>query len=163
MKITITWAAALLLTGLLITGKVWAHQPSDKVLNMFHQAASEADFERYFSLLADNAVFLGTDAGERWTKAEFAAYVEPYFSRGRGWTYQVESRNYTVVESEGLVLFDEILSNSTYGKCRGSGVLKRGESGWQIMQYNLSIPIPNDIASKVVKQIKQYEIGEQRE
>jgi len=143
----------------LLANSVWAHKPSDKVLDAFHQAASEADFTRYFSLMDDNAIFLGTDAGERWTKSEFAKYVRPYFSKGKGWTYKSLSRNYTVVEPDSVVIFDEILVNDAYGTCRGSGVLKKGENGWLIVQYNLSVPIPNDIAKKVVQEIRNFELS----
>ncbi|MCP4661770.1 MAG: nuclear transport factor 2 family protein, partial [bacterium] len=36
------------------------------VVDAFHRAAAQADEEGYFALLAPAAVFLGTDAGERW-------------------------------------------------------------------------------------------------
>jgi len=39
----------------------------DAVLTSLHQAASDADGELYFSLFADDAVFMGTDATERWS------------------------------------------------------------------------------------------------
>ena len=50
------------------------------VLDDFHAAAAQADEARYFGHLDDKAVFLGTDASERWTKAQFQAYAHPYFS-----------------------------------------------------------------------------------
>lgn len=49
--------------------------------------------------------------------------------------------------------FDELLSNDAYGTCRGSGVLLLTGSGWRIAQYNLSIPIPNDLAAEIVAMI----------
>ena len=39
----------------------------DQVLTAFHAAAAAADGELYFSLFADDAIFIGTDAAERWT------------------------------------------------------------------------------------------------
>ena len=42
-----------------------------------HRAAAEADGEVYFSLMADDAIYLGTDASERWTLAEFKAFADP--------------------------------------------------------------------------------------
>lgn len=50
--------------------------------------------------------------------------------------------------------FDELLANDAYGTCRGSGVLLLTESGWRIAQYNLSIPIPNELAAKIVAVIR---------
>ena len=44
-----------------------------QVLDSFHEAAADGDWEAYFNLMADQAVFLGTDVGERWPKAEFQA------------------------------------------------------------------------------------------
>ena len=58
----------------------------DEVLDAFHDAASKADGASYFSLFAEDAVFIGTDAAERWSVDEFKAFAEPYFSEGRGWS-----------------------------------------------------------------------------
>jgi len=132
-----------------------------KVLNTFHQAAANADQFLYFSLLDDQAIFLGTDGSERWNKKEFSDFVTPYFSKGQGWLYQPRQRKITIIpENKGntqLAFFDELLENKNYGQCRGSGVLRLTSSGWKILQYNLSIPVPNGIASDVVGQIKSYQ------
>ena len=53
----------------------------NNTLDAFHTAASEADEDTYFALLADNAVFLGTDASERWTKPQFQEWAAQYFER----------------------------------------------------------------------------------
>ena len=39
----------------------------DAVLTGLHQAASDGDGEAYFRLFAEDAIFMGTDATERWT------------------------------------------------------------------------------------------------
>ena len=52
-----------------------------------------------------------------------------------------------------MAWFDEALDTPNMGPCRGSGVLVRGGDAWKIAQYNLSIPIPNDLADGIVKQI----------
>ncbi|MFT6901627.1 MAG: hypothetical protein ACJAXS_001820 [Colwellia sp.] len=49
-----------------------------------------------------------------------------------------------------------MLENKSYGMCRGSGLLINTENGWKILQYNLSIPVPNAIALQVVTPIKGY-------
>ncbi|MDX1393102.1 MAG: nuclear transport factor 2 family protein, partial [Gemmatimonadota bacterium] len=41
------------------------------VLDALHQAASDADFDRYFGLYAEDFIFLGTDATERWDRPSF--------------------------------------------------------------------------------------------
>jgi ketosteroid isomerase-like protein len=134
-----------------------ANTDIDKTLNSFHQAASKANLKQYFSLLTDNAVFLGTDATERWTKKEFENFVEPYFSKGHGWTYKTIERHITLNKDNKSAFFDELLENKNYGLCRSSGLLYKTSAGWKIAQYNLSVPLPNEIAKTIVKHIKQYQ------
>ncbi len=131
-----------------------ANDKLDQTLDNFHQAASEADFERYFSLLAEESIFLGTDATERWTKQQFAEYVKPYFARGQGWTYVSTERNFSPIAGTNLVFFDELLENDNYGQCRGTGVLRLNNGQWQILQYNLSVMVPNQLAKSVVSLIQ---------
>jgi len=124
-------------------------------LDDFHDAASKADGARYFAHFAPDAVFLGTDATERWTLAEFRAFAEPYFSKGRGWTYTPKERHVTIGPDGSTAWFDEILWNEKYGTCRGSGVLLKIDGAWRIAQYNLSIPIPNDLAGDITERIRK--------
>lgn len=129
----------------------------NKVLNSFHQAAADAKAKPYFDLLSEDSIFLGTDAGERWTKEEFKAFVVPYFSKGQGWLYIPTQRNISLMTTGQVAFFDELLSSESYGTCRGSGVLIKTQQGWKISQYNLSIPMPNGIAKALVKQIKDHD------
>jgi ketosteroid isomerase-like protein len=126
----------------------------DQALDAFHQAAAQADAKTYLNLLTPDSIFLGTDASERWTKAEFTAFVKPYFNKGKGWTYRSIERHVSLFSQGGMAFFDELLDNDKYGICRGSGILIKTDQGWKISQYNLSIPVPNAIAVDVVKQIK---------
>ncbi|MGE0787366.1 MAG: nuclear transport factor 2 family protein [Sandaracinaceae bacterium] len=115
------------------------------VLDDWHAAAAAADEDRYFDHLAENAVFLGTDATERWTKDAFRAYAHPHFARGRAWTFRALRRGIDVSPSGSIAWFDEDLETENLGPARGSGVLVRGDDGvWRIAQYNLAITIPND-------------------
>jgi hypothetical protein len=123
------------------------------VLDGFHAAAAAADEEKYFAALAPDAVFLGTDATERWTKDEFRRYAHPLFAKGKGWTYKATSRWISFSPDRRVAWFDELLESAHYGTCRGSGVLISIGGAWKIEQYNLSIPIPNALADGVVKQI----------
>lgn len=124
------------------------------VLDDFHASASEADEERYLALLAPDAVFLGTDGGERWEGDEYRAFVHRYFSQGKGWTYVPSSRSITIAGDGQTAWFDERLENEWYGVCRGTGVLQLREGEWKIEQYNLTIPIPNELAAEVVARIR---------
>ena len=42
------------------------------ILNAWHKAAAEANFETYFSHFTSDAIFIGTDASEIWNKQEFS-------------------------------------------------------------------------------------------
>ena len=126
-----------------------------ETINQFHQAAANANQKAYFKLMHDDFIFLGTDGSERWTKQAFESFVRPYFSKGIGWRYTPIEQNITKVSNE-ILFFDELLTHKKYGQCRGSGVLIKVGSVWQLMQYNLSIPVPNGLSGDVVKQIKQF-------
>ncbi len=125
------------------------------VLDELHAAASAADFERYFAVYADDAVFLGTDATERWPIDDFKEYARARFSEGRGWTYVVKERHVSLSEDGTTAWFDERLDNEHLGDTRGSGVLVRRDGAWKVAQYNLTIPIPNELADEVVARVRE--------
>ena len=126
------------------------------VLDALHEAASKSDGERYFKLFAADAVFLGTDATERWTLDEFKAFAKPYFDQGKGWTYlpRKSARHISFSPDGSIAWFDELLDNAKYGECRGTGVVRKVDGQWKIAQYALTIPIPNELAGDVVAMIK---------
>jgi ketosteroid isomerase-like protein len=128
-----------------------------EVLDAFHDAASRADGALYFSLFAQDAIFIGTDATERWPVDEFKAFAEPYFSEGRGWTYNKTERHVYVAADGHTAWFDEMLWNEKYGTCRGTGVLVRTANGWRIAQYHLTFPIPNDLSAEITSRIKEIQ------
>ena len=133
------------------------------VLDELHGAAAKADARRYFALFAPNAVFLGTDAQERWNLAEFRAYAEPLFEAGQGWTYHARDRHVFVDPAGDTAWFDERLDHASYGELRGTGVLRRtpgaegADGAWRIAQYNLAFPVPNDLARELGDLIRAEE------
>ena len=129
-----------------------------RTLDALHAAASEADEEGYFGHFTDDGVFLGIDVSECWTIAEFREYAHPHFAAGKGWTYTSLGRFVRVSGDGSMAWFDERLQNAKLGECRGSGVLRRGRDGrWRVVQYNLTIPIPNALATTVAEQIRALE------
>ncbi|MEP6508618.1 MAG: nuclear transport factor 2 family protein [Gemmatimonadales bacterium] len=130
-------------------------------LNQLHDAASKADGSRYFKLFTDDAVYIGTDAAERWSIKEFRAFAEPYFAKGKGWTYRPRSRHVVVadVRCRCVAWFDELLDSESYGTSRGTGVLVLKGGAWRISQYALTFPIPNDLAKGMTIEIKAFEAG----
>lgn len=131
-------------------------QQAGAVIDRMHAAASRADGAEYFSAYTADARFIGTDATERWSLADFRAYAEPYFNQGRGWTYTVADRHLEILEQpcRCVAVFDEVLNNASYGQVRGSGVLVKQGDEWKIQQYVLSFSVPNDKAGAVVDAIK---------
>src|ERR1017187_2264207 len=126
----------------------------EATLNRFHEAASKADGAAYFALFAPEGVFIGTDAAERWTVDQFRAYAMPYFSKGKGWTYVPKARHVQLSPRGDVAWLDEILDNKALGVCRGSGALRKLAAPRLICQYHLTIPVPNDLAKKVVDMIR---------
>jgi hypothetical protein len=124
------------------------------ILNAWHRAAAEANESAYFGYAAPDFVFLGTDASERWDLASFRAFSHPYFAKGKAWTFVPHDRHVNFSPDGNVAWFDEKLDSASYGDCRGSGVLRRIKGEWKIAQYNLTIPIPNDLAKTVVKMIR---------
>jgi ketosteroid isomerase-like protein len=119
----------------------------DAVLDDWHAAAAAADLERYFAHFAADAVFIGTDAGERWTLEEFRAFARPHFERGKAWSFTAVERHVSV--SGDVAWFDERLDTPNLGPCRGSGVLVRSAGGWRIAHYVLSLAVPNEVVGEV--------------
>lgn len=126
-------------------------------LDAVHKAASEADGATYFNLFTPDATYIGTDATEHWSIAQFRAYAEPYFARGRGWTYTPRSRSLTLapLDCRCVVWFDEALDSQSYGTSRGTGVVVRGDDGrWRVALYALTFPIPNALARDMTARIR---------
>lgn len=119
------------------------------ILNNWHLAAAEANFDAYFGKMDTISVFIGTDASENWTKKEFSDFSKPYFDKGKAWNFKTLERNIYVNTSGDFVWFDELL-NTWMGTCRGSGVLEKKGKTWKIKHYVLSVSIPNDDVQKVI-------------
>ena len=121
------------------------------ILNDWHKAAAEANFEAYFGAMSEDAIYIGTDPTENWNKEEFIKFAKPYFDRGRAWNFTPLERNIYFSSDKKIVWFDELL-NTQMKICRGSGVLvDEGNGKWKIKHYVLSMTIPNDNTDEVVK------------
>ena len=126
------------------------------ILDNLHKYASEANGKMYFDLFNEDAVFFGTDASERWTINKFKDYAQKRFDNGDGWTYYSIERNIFLNENNNTAWFDEILKNEKYGLFRGTGVLTKKKEIWKIDQYNLLLPIPNELLIRYSQEIKKF-------
>lgn len=130
------------------SGDTKARNEIDTLLTKWHHAAAVADAQTYFGYLADDAVYMGTDATEYWTKDEFKKWAEPWFKRKSAWTIYATKRNIYLSKDKTYAWFDEILV-AGFGPARGSGILIKTRSGWKIKHYNLSMTIPNEVSKEV--------------
>ena len=143
-----------ILTVSFLSGMLHAQQEKEKesistVLDDWHQAAADANFEAYFSRMTDDGVFIGTDAMENWQNSEFKEFSKPYFDKGKAWSFTALQRNIYVNEAKDMAWFDELL-DTQMNLCRGSGVLRKTDKGWKIAHYVLSIAVPNENVDAVV-------------
>lgn len=143
----------LLLTTMTIGAQNTEEQKINEVLDGWHLAAANADFEAYFDKMTNDGVFLGTDAMENWQNDEFRSFSKPYFDKGKAWSFTAVQRNIYLDGSGTFAWFDELL-DTQMKICRGSGVLKKVNGQWKIAHYVLSIAVPNEYVDELV-QIKK--------
>ena len=149
----------VILIGLVLIGCKSAQPKSNEndkaainlVLDNWHQAAAETNFNAYFDAMTEDAIFIGTDATENWNKSAFIKFAKPYFDKGKAWSFTALERNIYFSSDKKTAWFDELL-NTQMKICRGSGVLVVDKNGnWKIKHYVLSMTIPNDHTDEVVK------------
>ena len=144
--------------GLNNTEKNLTHQKIisqiEQSLNQWHQAAADADFKTYFDLMTPDAVFVGTDASEVWSKKDFMTFAKPYFEQGKAWDFKKINRHiYLDDQHPDFAWFDETL-HTWMGVCRGSGVMVYKDKDWRIRHYVLSMTVPNAKIKQVMHIIK---------
>jgi hypothetical protein len=148
MKTITALLISLFFSGSLAAQENTVDQISD-LLDAWHKAAADNDQEGYFQALDDQCIYIGTDSSEHWTRQQFYDWSTPYFNEKKGWAFRKKSRNIYLSEDGTMAWFDELLD---YGKgiLRGSGVLIKRDTGWRIVQYVLSVPVPNDKYKEVM-------------
>jgi SnoaL-like domain len=121
------------------------------VLDRWHIAAARADENVFFKLMAADAIYVGTDVSERWSREEMRVWAKTYFDRNSAWDFLPHNRQVYLTEDGKTAWFEENL-DTWMGPCRGSGVLTKNEKGqWLIKQYVLSVCLPNDAVKPYLK------------
>ena len=115
----------------------------DTLITLWHNAASNANYNAYFACLNSSFIFLGTAPGERWTKSEFQNFSKPYFDKGKAWDFKASNRIWHFSKDGKTAWFDEDLATWMQG-CRGSGVCIKEKGAWTISYYNLTVLIENE-------------------
>lgn len=121
----------------------------NNMLDQWHKDAAESNFDAYFNKMSDNGVFIGTDALENWTVAEFKEFTKPFFVEKNTWDFKTLERNIYFSPDNSMIWFDELL-DTWMGICRGSGILIKDENNWKIAHYVLSVSIPNENIKEVI-------------
>ena len=125
-------------------------QNINTLLDNWHKAAAEGNFNNYFNALSNESIFIGTDATENWDKKAFQDFAKPYFDKGKAWDFKPLQRNIFFSKDGKTAWFNELLD--TWMKiCQGSGVLAKENGVWKIKHYVLSVTVPNDNINEVVK------------
>ncbi|WP_300671030.1 nuclear transport factor 2 family protein [Soonwooa sp.] len=133
-------------------------QKIDDLLLTFNTSAAKADFKTYFDCFAKESTFIGTDATEVWNKKAFMDWAKPFFEAKKTWDFTSLKRNVYFSKDGKYAWFDELL-DTQMKICRGSGVLEKINGQWKVKQYVLSMTIPNDVVTEVVKVKSPIEDG----
>jgi hypothetical protein len=122
----------------------------------WHDDAAHARLA-YFDKMAPDGVYIGTDKHELWHRDEFKAWAKKFFDRGSAWSFKAVRRNVYASPDGSFVWFDEILDTPNMGPCMASGVIRKTGKGFEILHYQLSFAIPNELAGQVTKLVHDAE------
>jgi hypothetical protein len=123
----------------------------------WHDDAAHARMA-YFDKIAADGVYIGTDRSELWQRDAFRAWGRKYFEgKASAWTFHATRRNVYASNDGKLIWFDELLDTENMGHCMASGVMRRTATGFEIVHYQLSIAVPNEISKQVTGLIRQAE------
>ncbi len=115
----------------------------DSLINVWHHAAAVADEKTFFGLMEETAIYIGTDATERWLRDELKEWSKEYFDRESAWHFTPLSRNIELDPSGQFAWFDELL-DTWMGTCRSTGIVSQKDGDWKILYYHLSVTIANE-------------------
>ncbi|MEM9822304.1 MAG: nuclear transport factor 2 family protein [Bacteroidota bacterium] len=115
----------------------------DELMDQWHRAAAQADENSFFGSMAPDAIYIGTDASERWDKKTFEAWSKKYFDREKAWDFKPLERAVYFAENTEVAWFNETL-DTWMGVCRGSGVIEKLDGQWRLQHYHLAITVPNE-------------------
>jgi hypothetical protein len=155
-------AAAMLCLGLCGLARAETDAALTKQVNAFvdewHDDAANARMA-YFDKMAKDGVYIGTDRTELWQRDEFKAWAKKYFDRKSAWSFKATRRNVYASGDKSIIWFDELLDTPNMGPCMASGVIRKTARGFEIVHYQLSMAVPNEVAGQVTRLIAEHEKG----
>jgi hypothetical protein len=125
-------------------------------VDAWHDDAANARLA-YFDKMAPDGVYIGTDRSELWKRDEFKAWAKKYFDRKSAWSFKASRRNVYASQDGSLIWFDELLDTPNMGQCMASGVIRKTKNGFEIVHYQLSMAVPNEVNGQVKKLIDAHE------
>jgi hypothetical protein len=124
-------------------------------IDEWHDDAANARMA-YFDKIAPNGIYIGTDKTELWNREQFKAWAKRFFDRKSAWSFKATKRNVYMSPDKKIIWFDELL-DTQMGVCQASGVIRKTDTGFELEHYQLSIAVPNDVADKVTKIVKEHD------
>jgi hypothetical protein len=125
-------------------------------VDSWHDDAAHARMA-YFDKMAPDGVYIGTDRGELWQRDAFKAWAKRFFERGSAWSFHATRRNVYSADDGKTIWFDELLDTPNMGHCMASGVIRKTAKGFEIVHYQLSMAVPNEVAGQVTSLVKAAE------
>lgn len=124
------------------------------LIDDWHIAAALADEDAFFGAMTPDAVYIGTDASERWQRDELRDWSKEYFDKESAWDFKPMDRHLQIADDGNSAWWDEKL-DTWMGICRGSGILVKTSTGWKIRHFHLSVTVPNDKIQEFVGLVKE--------
>ena len=124
-------------------------------VDAWHQDAAHAR-PAFFDKIASDGIYIGTDKTERWTREAFREWAKPAFARPVAWAFTPLHRNVRVSPDRTFVWFDEQV-RSSMGILQATGVMRPAADSFEMVHYQLSIAVPNEIIPEVTGAIKAFE------
>ena len=124
-----------------------------EIIDNWHKAAAETNYEAYFDAMAEESIFIGTDATENWNKKQFQAFAKPYFDKGKAWDFKASNRKWNFSKDGKIAWFDEDLK-TWMEDCRGSGVCIKEKGEWKLTYYNLTVLIENEKIKEFIQFVR---------
>ena len=153
-------AATFLFLGLIGIARAETDAQLTKQVNAFvdawHDDAANARMA-YFDKIAPDGVYIGTDRTELWKREDFKTWAKKYFERKSAWSFKATRRNVYASGDKSLIWFDELLDTPNMGPCMASGVIRKTAKGFEIVHYQLSMAVPNEVAGRVTALIAEHE------
>lgn len=159
MKRLLALMAALLITlpAMAANADPALKKQVDAFVDSWHDDAAHARMA-YFDKMAPDGVYIGTDRSELWQRDAFKAWARKYFEgKKSAWSFKATRRNVYTSGDGKLIWFDELLDTANMGHCMASGVIRKTDKGFEILHYQLSMAVPNEVAGQVTELVRKAE------